>query len=520
MNRNPKSKPMKKFFLFSLFTLAMTIVIAQNVPREMVVLEIGTGTWCPYCPGAAMGADDLLENGKLVAVVENHNGDSYANVYSNSRNSMYGVSAYPSAAFDGTQGYIGGSNTQSMYNQYLNKYNLCIGVTSPVSMSMEYSETDGNYTATVTMTKVGTITGTNLVLYFFVTQSNIQQNWQGQTHLEHVNRLMVPNQNGTTVDFSGGDVQTVELNFTVDAAWPVEDVEFIALLQDKTPGQGTIPGTSPYTLTKWAALQTIKRAAIDLTVDFTASATLVDKNTQITFTNETFGGYIHTPETYEWQFPGGNPATSTDKNPTVFYTECGTHDVTLTVNRGGQIVTVTKEAYIQVGPPVNITASPDDTTCFYQPITLDATDPMAISYLWEPGGATTPSITVTSAEAGLGAHTYTVTLTSAGGCANTGSFTIFFDECTGIDGQAQKVSASVYPNPANGRFVLELNASRKSDVSLQIVNTLGSTVYEETGLQVNGKLVKNFNLDLNNGIYFVVVRSGSEKTIQKLFINR
>jgi len=49
-----------------------------------------------------------------------------------------------------------------------------------------------NYTIVVTMTKIGTLTATNMVLQFAVTQSHISQIWQGQTHLEHVNRLMFP----------------------------------------------------------------------------------------------------------------------------------------------------------------------------------------------------------------------------------------------------------------------------------------------------------------------------------------
>jgi hypothetical protein len=70
-----KHDPMKKTVLFLTFMVAAIIIVAQSVPRSMVVMEVGTGTWCTYCPGAAMGADDLLANGKLVAVVENHNGD-------------------------------------------------------------------------------------------------------------------------------------------------------------------------------------------------------------------------------------------------------------------------------------------------------------------------------------------------------------------------------------------------------------------------------------------------------------
>ncbi|HAW58251.1 MAG TPA: hypothetical protein DCX03_04440, partial [Bacteroidales bacterium] len=92
---------MKQIFQISIFLLLTTYVFGQQVPREMVILEIGAGTWCTYCPGAAMGADDLLANGCSVAVVENHNGDPFANQYSNARNSFYAITGYPTAIFDG-----------------------------------------------------------------------------------------------------------------------------------------------------------------------------------------------------------------------------------------------------------------------------------------------------------------------------------------------------------------------------------------------------------------------------------
>ena len=63
---------MKKNFLLCAFLLATTLAWSQNVPRRMVCLEIETSTLCTYCPGAAMGAEDMLANGKQVAVVENH----------------------------------------------------------------------------------------------------------------------------------------------------------------------------------------------------------------------------------------------------------------------------------------------------------------------------------------------------------------------------------------------------------------------------------------------------------------
>lgn len=310
---------MKKNFYVLMLLMSSLMLQAQQVERNMVVLEIATGTWCTYCPGAAMGADDLLANGCRVAVVENHNNDPFANQYSNARNNYYAVSGFPTAFFDGILSVVGGSHSSSMYPSYLPKYNQRIAAPSSYTMDMQISNQGLSYTAVITVTKVAPSTATNIKLHFFITQSHISYNWQGQNHVNFVNRKMVPDQNGTPLSFANGDVETVTLNFNLDPSWPLEDIEFVAGIQ---------AGNKEF-------LQGIKRAAIDLNVDFTASNTFVGANGLVSFTNNTTGGYIGTPETYEWSFPGGTPSTSTQQNPTVTYNECGVHDVTLTVNRGG-----------------------------------------------------------------------------------------------------------------------------------------------------------------------------------------
>ena len=130
---------MKKIFLSVVLIFAVSMAMAQ-IQRQFVLLEIGTGTWCTYCPGAAMGADDLLEAGCMVAVIENHNGDAFANQYSNARNSYYAISGYPTAIFDGVLRVVGGSHSSSMYNSYLPKYNQRMAVPSNIMMSMTAEE--------------------------------------------------------------------------------------------------------------------------------------------------------------------------------------------------------------------------------------------------------------------------------------------------------------------------------------------------------------------------------------------
>ncbi len=54
--------------------------------------------------------------------------------------------------------------------------------------------------------------------------------------------------------------------------------------------------------------------------------------------------------TYLWEFPGAVPATSTEKNPTVFYSTGGSFDVTLTITDGASVESVTKTAIVSSLP--------------------------------------------------------------------------------------------------------------------------------------------------------------------------
>ncbi len=321
----------------------------------MVAMEISTNVHCTYCPGAALGADDLLENGKFVAVMEDHNNaqgsDPFANTASIARTSFYNLTGNPTAVFDGTVKVVGGNHTQSMYTTYLPKYNQCIAVPSHLNMSMDVTNTGLDYTIVVNLEKIGDLTSTNVHLLFAVTLSHVVYSWEGQSTINYANMKMTPDANGTVVDLSGGSAQ-VTLNVTLDAAWPLADLEFIAFAQDYS--------------TK-SILQTIKRGVVDLTPEFSASSTEIERNVPVTFTNETTGGYMNVPETYEWQFPGGMPETSTDANPVVTYAELGSYDVMLIVNRGGQIDTLTKPAYITVTPGVGIQEKSTDLNALVFP---------------------------------------------------------------------------------------------------------------------------------------------------------
>jgi hypothetical protein len=225
---------MKKFSLILLsITLISLAAVSQQVPRDKCIVEIGTGTWCPYCPGSAMGADDLIANGYDVAVIEYHNGDEYANTYSNARVSYYNISGFPTAFFDGGNAVVGGSATQSMFPQYSAKVNQRMAVQSSFTIDVEGTHSClTDFTANVTVEKVATNNSSNLKLHLVVTESHIEESWQGMDELNYACRLMVPNQNGTPVSFTSGNTQDFNLQFTIDETWVFEELEVVVFLQD------------------------------------------------------------------------------------------------------------------------------------------------------------------------------------------------------------------------------------------------------------------------------------------------
>ncbi len=228
---NPANDSMSKWFN------------TYTTQRDMVVVEIATGTWCTYCPGAALGADDLITNGCSVAVVENHNGDPFAYAGSDARNNYYSVPGFPTAIFDGQQQFVGGDHTQSMYQYYLPIYESRVPINSAYTLSIFGDHSGNDYDLTVRVHKVATTPPyNNIVLQLALTESDIQYNWQGQTHLNFVSRTMAPDANGTPLDFSSGDIQDIDLSFTMGANWVSDNCELVAFIQnndDKEILQGT-----------------------------------------------------------------------------------------------------------------------------------------------------------------------------------------------------------------------------------------------------------------------------------------
>jgi hypothetical protein len=224
-----------KYFLFTLsLVFVYNAIFSQQINKHLVVVEISTGTWCQYCPGAAMGADELVENfGDAVAIIENHGGDSYQNTGSSSRISLYATSGFPTAYFDGGNAVVGGDHNVSMYSFYEPEYNLNISELTSFDVSMEITPiNDFTFNVILTVDKVYDYTGTNLVAHLVLTESHIPESWQGMTELNFVNRAMFPSPSGTVLDFSSSNQQIINYTVSIDNELVVEECELVAFVQN------------------------------------------------------------------------------------------------------------------------------------------------------------------------------------------------------------------------------------------------------------------------------------------------
>lgn len=233
---------MKKITLLSLLSLLIISAWGQSsVQRNKVVLEVVTGTWCVFCPGWALAADDFHNNGDEVAVIEYHGGDAYETSTSSARINYYNATSYPTAVFNGTDVSTGGHASNSLYNQAYGRYTAAYGTASPIDMDMQWSYDTITQTFTVNaiLEQVNTIAaGTNPVLHFAITESHIPASWFGLTDINFVERTMLPNANGTVLALQLGVKDTISYSFTLDAAWDRQNVEIVSFIQD--PASRTI----------------------------------------------------------------------------------------------------------------------------------------------------------------------------------------------------------------------------------------------------------------------------------------
>ena len=537
--------------------ISVNFLSAQQVEREMVILEIATGTWCQYCPGAAMGADDLIENGHNVAVVEYHGGDDYENSYSLSRISYYGISGYPTAKFDGILTVPGGSATQSMYSSYLPKYNQRKAILSSFTIAAEGTNAGLElYDVNVTIEKVAEYTGNNLVLHAALTESHIEKFWQGLPELNFVERLMTPNQYGTTLDFSQSNTQEISLQFTKDVEWNFEHCELVLFVQNTTNKeilQGKKVNISEFVTTNQYDASVTKISMLpDAICDGSLEPEVTIKNTGIdnlisvdieynvnNGENEIFAwtgdlAYLET-ETFtipQIDFPIelSNILTVKTSNPNGNIDQYPDNDTQTAV------IPEAEETPVEVKLFLRTDINPEETTweildnnndvvysggpysqsgqVIMEVFDLNSSECYKFN-LYDAGGdgLKTPGMAVLY----YGTNTYIVQWM---GFESFKSVQFITEGGAGIENLTDNEGLNIFPNPFNKTTEIDFNLSKQEDVSLCIYNIIGEIVYktDEGKLEAGNHKIKIDRENLISGVYFLRMSIGEKAITRKISI--
>ncbi len=94
-------------------------------------------------------------------------------------------------------------------------------------------------------------------------------------------------------------------------------------------------------------------------------------------------------------------------------------------------------------------------------------------------------------------------LQNSQGCGNT----------TGLSEKNILSDVSVFPSPSNGTFNIK---TKTKEYSLTVINVLGEEVYSEN---ISSK-ASTITLDLPNGVYFLLLKSGNKLSSQKIIVQR
>lgn len=214
------------------------------------------------------------------------------------------------------------------------------------------------------------------------------------------------------------------------------------------------------------------------TADYEASSTDITQGETVIFTDLSDPGIL----SWEWVFEGGEPSTSTEKNPHVIYQDTGYFTVSLTVVNADGTDTEIKSDYIHVQQmqipdaefEANATIVETGAIVYFSDLSIN--NPTEWEWIFEGASPSTSSQQnpiVRYNDPGI----FDVTLVASN---LGGSDTLIKEDYIHVSvvGVKENIfdNVDIYPNPNHGHFTIDFKNSFASVVDISVNNSLGQVV--------------------------------------------
>lgn len=320
---------------------------------------------------------------------------------------------------------------------------------------------------------------------------------------------------GTTLQFTDQSKNNpTQWEWTIPGGIPSTSTEENPSVKFNTAGEFdiTLKTTNDFgetTVTKEKMIKIILCA--EPVAEFEANQTEVCKNGNITYTDKSSNAVE-----WNWSFPGGNPATSTEKNPVVNYTTPGIYSVTLTaINTNGNN-TITKENYITVEncnaaqPKAGFTSKQIGNKLIE--FINNSSDATTFSWNFGDGSNTVTDPNPTHQYGTDGTFEVCLTANNSNGSDTLCKEIIVI--ISSIKGNSEKVNIVIYPNPTTSRVTI------KTPINVNIEKV---EIYDYSGKRIhllNGSFQNEILMDeLTTGIYILDIQTSHGRVLKKLIKN-
>lgn len=316
----------------------------------------------------------------------------------------------------------------------------------------------------------------------------------------------------TVENFGPSTVTSFPIKYTVDGG---PEVSVFATLEIAPGGTATYtfdvtydftePGT--YELCVWTDISGDEDETNDMIcVTITSLETpSIEFGPNMTVCDEVTLDAGNTGSTYLW--------STGETTQTISVTESGTYSVTITNPTTGCTATDNVTVTVNYTPDASFTYTSTGLTVIFTNTSTDGA-----SYSWSFGDGTTSTEADPSHTYAVGGA-YTVTVTVTNGCGSD-FYSVVIEVGLGVNDIDLANAVTIYPNPTSDVASVDINMGTATEISLELVNTLGEKVWSAVpGMVTSASL----SIDVRNlaaGVYQLNIVSGDRTAAKQIVVTK